>query len=60
MKSLDKITAARLDEVTTRRLNDAAARTGLSPSDLIRVALIRVLDEIEKTGELRISAKKKS
>jgi predicted DNA-binding protein len=60
MKTPDKITAARLDDQTIQRLNDAANSTGLSPSDLIRIALIRILEEIEQTGELRISAKKKA
>lgn len=51
-----KPAAAALDEILQARFEDAQRTTGLSGSDLVRQGLRRVLDEIERTGQLIIKS----
>lgn len=46
--------AARAEEDLQIRLGEAAEKVGLNPSDLVRVGIVRVIQEVEGTGSLRI------
>lgn len=47
----------RITEEIKERLFLAAALVGLKPSDLIRVGMLRSIEEIEATGNLRIRSR---
>jgi hypothetical protein len=47
------VAAAKLNEELADRLTAAMQTVGLGASDVCRVGLLRVIDEIEKTGVVR-------
>ena len=49
--------AAKADSQTIRRAVDAANRVGMNKSDLIRIGVLRVIEEIETTGRISIQTK---
>jgi antitoxin component of RelBE/YafQ-DinJ toxin-antitoxin module len=56
----DIMAAIRLDKNLEDRARVAAKTIGLSVSDLIRTGLVRVIDEIEGTGQLTVSRAEQS
>lgn len=46
--------ATRIDDPTNGRLNEAASKLGLKISDLLRVGLCRLLDEVDRDGKLTL------
>lgn len=56
---MNKGTSVRLSDELTKRLNNIAQTTGFRPSDLIRRAVQKYCDEIEKAGAITISLEPK-
>ena len=48
-------TPIRFDAATKRRVRAVAKRLGSNSSAIVRLATIRLLKEIDRTGELRLS-----
>ena len=51
-------TPVRFDSDTKRRVKVIARRIGSNSSSIIRLATIRLLEEIDRTGELRVQTAK--
>lgn len=51
---MNRATATRIDEKTCDRMAAAAKALNLKPADLLRVGLVRVLEEFESTGRLAL------
>ena len=56
---MDTTLATRVTDALALRVDGAMKKTGLDKSDLLRVGIIRVVEEIEKTGSLRIGNRKR-
>jgi hypothetical protein len=51
---MNRATATRIDEKMCDRMDAAAKALNLKPADLLRVGLVRVLEEFESTGRLAL------
>lgn len=50
----EKILYSRMDETMISKLRDIRKKTGISVSEVIREAVRRLLQEIEKTGSINL------
>lgn len=50
-------TPIRFDQDTKSRVQEIARRLGSNSSQVVRLATLRLLDEIDRTGELRVKTR---